>query len=614
MEITDAVHEKKQGNASVNGAIKKNPFYKNTIYAKHKKQLGIAEKIETIHAEFDQPLSFWQNINAYRFMALDIDTDKIRYIIGKSNGKSINVSDYGGHILPVREHDSEKALYLTLANIKANHYKNGLRVHVSFYSPDITLRQIELPKLRKEKDVENALNLKLQTELAGFNDDTLWRFEHIGSFTKDEQEYARYLVVIVPGQIVERYMNALLHTGLKPDTLIPRPIALYNIYKRMMPDPANDIIVDISYELTHIIALRQSQIAFTRTITSGATNLESAVHKKKAVLLQPETFKVGDDPGIGREGAIKAEAIRKVLKNRLRAINAQQIPVLQLYKNEIQSSLGFLNTLINNAKNIRIFLTGYGIQKENLIGYLRNQLNVGVNLLSPRLGSDSLSAYGEYSAVIGAVTNGKTPYNVVPEEFKSNAFFKQLNLVASLIGMFSLVLISWETYTTYQTISRVDAEIQKVERKYRKINPVQIEYVNLRKKIKNTEKQRRQLTQSLLPGSPVTDIMKLLSNETPEQIVLTEVEVHPDYGKTPERKKRKKKKSTSSKKKSKKQTIKHIVKISGYVNGDYLMSDVILINYVDRLKKIGFFKNIDVNDKVKRSKKKQLTFDLKAEF
>ncbi|RMH65715.1 MAG: hypothetical protein D6677_01800 [Calditrichaeota bacterium] len=614
METTAVAQKEMRENTDTSPEVVPNPFYKkNKKSDRARTDFAIADKIETVHAEYSVPFTLIQNLNSYKFLALDIDTDKIRYAVGKATGKDIHVAESGGQVLSVRENDLDKALHLTLANIKANHFKKGMKVHVSFYSPDITLKLVELPVMRKEKEIQGAIFLKLQTELARFSDDNIWRYERVESFEKEGQEFHRYIVLIVPKLIVNRYMNVLLRTGLKPETLIPRPVALINSYNRMMTDSGHDIIVDISYELTHLIGVHKGRIDFTRTLTSGAANLEAAVHTKKTVLMQPETFKVGEEPGIGKDGAIKPEAIRKVLKKRLRAISAQQNPVLQLFKNEIQNTIELLRKNSARDDKIRVCLTGYGIQKENLVGYLRNQISYPVFLLSPQLGNDLVMTYGEYSALIGAISGNKSPFNVVPDEYRSNAFYKQLNMVAAVAGFLVLTAITWQTHGVLKQVDEAGKELIELTRKYKKINPVQTEYLELRDKIKALDKENQQLKSVLQNPAPITRFMKLLSNETPQQIVLTEVSLRPYVDKKFLKKKNRKKKKNKSKKKIR-PLYDYSVNISGYVNGDYLMSDVILINYVDRLKKLGFFKNIEVNDKTKRARTQKMTFDIKAQF
>ncbi len=590
---------------------KPNPFYKGNGKKTDHSVIPSLEKVEAVEAEFSGSLTFLQNINSHKFLAIDIDSDKIRYISGKMSGKIISVDKSDARVFPERDHNSDKALQVTLADVKANAFRAGMKIHVSFYSPDITLKIFELPKMRKEKETRSALFFKLQTDLPGFNDDNLWRYKPLSTFEKEGNEFQRFLVLVIPRSIVEKYMNILLRTGLKPDTLVPRPIALVNTYGRMVCDPGHDVIMDISYELSHIISLNYSDIEFNRTLSSGAANLEAAVHDKKSVLMTPDTFKVGQDPGIGKEGALKPEAIRKALKIKLRALNAQQNPVLQLFKNEIQNSLEYLRSHTPGTKNLRLFITGYGIQKENLIGYLKNQLNVPVFILTPRLGSLDPSRYGEFSAALGAISDTKNPFNVVPDEYKINALFKQLNILLFFLGSLAMATVVYLTLDTRATMEQTEAALENLQMRYRQLNPVEVEYQAIKRNIKKIDGERNKLLGAIESSSPLTDVMKMLSNETPEQIILTELRVYPNSNQSLERKKRNRKNKKGTPAKAEHQ---FNVRFSGFVNGDYLMSDVILINYLDRLKKVGFFKNIDVSEKSKRNASRRMSFEVKASF
>ena len=619
MEIAEKVRETTEETAPEGGASpqehkRTNPFYKGNRERTASMAPPHMDKVETVEAVFSESLGFLQNINAHKFLAIDIDSDKIRYISGKMAGKVISVTTNDAQVFPDRDTNSDKILQVTLANIKTNVYKSGMKIHVSFYSPDITLKVIELPKMRKEKEIQSALYFKLQTDLPGFNDDNLWRYKALGTLEKDEGEFQRFLVLVIPKFIVEKYMNILLRTGLKPDTLVPRPIALVNTYERLVKDPGHDVLVDISYGLTHIISLNGSHIEFTRTLSTGAANLEAAVHDKKSVLMTPDTFKVGQDPGIGREGALKPEAIRKALKIKLRALNAHQNPVLQLFKNEIQNSMEYLRTQTAAGGNLRLFLTGYGIQKENLIGYLKNQLSVPVFILTPRLGNREYTRCGEFSAALGAIAPAKSPFNVVPDEYKVNALFKQLNILLFVLGSMALSSVTYMTMTTNASIAENQAALENLQKRYQQLNPIEVEYQAVKQNIKKVDGERNRLLAAIEAASPLTEVMKMLSNETPEQIILTELRISSSSGLGIERKKRSRKSKKNKKAKPTAEHREYNVRLLGYVNGDYLMSDVILINYLDRLKKVGYFKNISVSEKSKRNASQKMSFEVKASF
>jgi len=568
-------------------------------------------KYNNTDSEFYNSLSFGQYLSASNFIAIDIDTDKIRYVTGKSGTKNIHIKEWGVQVTPPGEKDRNKAIKLTLDNIKANIHKAGYKVHVCFFSPDISIRQIILPKMRKISELESAIYYKLQSDLPGFNEQSQWRYKILEEIVDSDSINVRIVVLIVPADVISKYLELLSETGLTPDTLIPRSIASSQAFRKIVPQTSGDVLVDISYDSTHINFVSGGTLEYSRNIASGASNLETAVHDKKSKLLGPDSDKIELEDGISKNGATRPEMIRKSLKMRLKVLHSSQNPVLQLFKNELQNSLDYYNSINKNNPVKRIFLTGYGIQKESLSSFLRNTMKNPVFVLSPKLDPSVKNTleFGEYFTTIGAVIAGKTPFNLIPKEFRSHILFKRLNILVIVLTIMTMVTMGYLTNIISDQVSNLENELILIEKKYNQLNPIEVEYQNSNSQINAILKAQKRLKASVGKNSKALEVMRLISNETPEQVILTELSF--TQGTVFKNKKNQKK---SKGRKSKQQTSGNLVLISGTVTGDYLMGDVILVNYVDHLKNVGYFKNLIISDKIKKNDKRSMTFELKAQF
>jgi Tfp pilus assembly PilM family ATPase len=575
---------------------------------------AVADKsYKSISTSFSEKPTFVQSLSAQNFISIDIDIDSIRYIIGTSSGRSIFVKDMGIAIIPSEGDNHDKAVKLTLDNIKANVYKSGYNIHTSFFSPDVTLRQYTVPKMRKASELKNALFYMLQSDLPGFNEDSEWRYKIIDRPHEEDSNLENVIVLVVPGKVIHKYMGLLNSAGLAPATLVPRAVAVAQGFNRMVNNNIADMVVDISYDITHICYMRYGQLEFTRSLATGASNLEIAVHEKQDKILGPDSFQLKEEDGVSKKGALRPEMIRKVLTQRLRSLQAHQNPVLQLFKNELQHSLDHFDSLDKNQKVERIFLTGYGVQKESLLFFLKNNMKIPVFVLSPKLtenGTDVLKS-GRYFSTLGTVADPKDVFNLVPQAYRSEVMFQRLNYIVGSLFILTIAIMGYLTNLSYKNIDRLTVEFEQVNKKYEELNPVEVEYQSIQADIQKLIKDQEKFKKIIIDSAPILEILKLISNETPEQIILTELSLNSSNLVKMRRKKgRKSKKEKSVKDKN----TSYSIRISGTVNGDYLMSDVILINYIDHLKNLEYFTSIDVADKNKKNAKQKMQFEIKAKL
>lgn len=564
-------------------------------------------KYENSNVEFFQNLSTLQFLSAHNFLAIDIDTDKIRYLTGKASSDKIQVKKWGVQVAPIGEKDRLKSTKLTLDNIKANYYKAGFKVHVCFFSPDITVRQFVLPKVRKSSELYNAVYYKLQTDLPGFSEKSQWRFKIIDEFQDNNVKYLRIVVVVVPSDLIKNLISMLEDAGLTPATLVPRSVASFHSFQKMITDSESDILVDISYDMTHINFIANSNLEYARNIASGAANLEIAVHDKKGKILGPDEITIKEEDGIGKNGALRPELIRKSLQTRLKLLQTQQNPVLQLFKNELQNSIEYFNGLNKNRKVNRVFLTGYGIQKESLLSFLKNNISQPVFVLAPKLEDEKNTLnFGQYFATIGTIIGSKDTFNLIPKEYRSKQIFKSLNYLVSIILVLVLLGLFYLNSLIDSENESIHKELNSVAVQYEELNPIESEYQKHEKEIQNTKSEAARLLKLVKHGSPVINVLKFLSNETPEQIVLSDFSL--SSGRTVLAGRR----GVQNQNKQGNTGPEYVVSFSGNVVGDYLMSDITLINYVDHLKNLNFFEAIEISQKDKKSDQQSLRFEIRA--
>lgn len=574
-------------------------------------------KTHTDGVNFYSELSFTNKLSAQNFLAIDIISDRVRYISGTHSGKNVHVKEHGDYSLSDSETEQNKDLKIVLDNVKTNVYKASNKIYVSFFSPDVILKQYHLPKLKKESEFESAIYYKLQSDIISFNEKSVWKYKIIDEYLDGKSELVIISVVIVPGDIINYYLEVLESCGLTPETLIPRSYSALNGYKMLVKDKQNDVVVDIAYDITQVNYISDGQLEYSRNINTGAANLEVAVHELSDRVLGPDTFQLKEEEGIGKNGALIPEKIRVALEKRIKSLNTHQNPVLQLFKNELQNSFEYFKNLHDEKPINRLFLTGYGLQKESLLYFLKNNMKLPVFILSPRLTEDKdmLLKYGQYFSTIGTITESKDSFNLVPKSFKADQLYKKLNWLVAAILVLAVLTMGYMGYSASAHIGELKEDLAEVTRYYEEINPIEVQYNQINKEINKIKQERANLLKIKGESAPVLGLMRLLSLETPEQIIISGIEMmNTEFNPNKRGVKRRGRAAKRAKSKSKAAANRYSVVLNGSVNGDYLMSDVILINYVDHLKNLGYFSNIIVDDKRKRNEKQNMQFVIKAQI
>ena len=558
-------------------------------------------------------LPVMQYLNATKFIALEIETDKVKYIIGKASKRAMQVIEWGVEICPDGGENRDKEIKEILSNIKAKYYNSGCKLYVSFFSMDFSLRQYVLPKVKKVKELKNAISFRLQAELPGFNENTKWYYKIIDEFSSNDTKYLRLIVIVIPGDVINYIMNLLESSGLKPEILIPKPVASYNAFKKFVSDRDADILVDLSYNITQINFITRKNIEYTRDIKSGASNLEFAIHDKKDQISGSDAISVHE--GITENGAIRPEMIRKALQLRLRTLQVQQDPVLQLFKNELENSIEYFNNQYSKKGARRIFLTGYGIQKESLLSFLVNNMNLPIFVLLPQLDRSSKNAlqFGQYFSTIGTALGIKDSFNLIPAEFIRRMRFKKLNYFMTIIIIMLFLGLGYFNHSMKTSTTYLKSQLTNVKKQYETLNPAEIEFNTTLAKITNLKAEQTELFGLMKKKSPVIEIMKFLSNETPQQIVLKDFSVSVrDNGSLRERDQKIVNRGNNSSIQSGISEAEYVLQFKGNVVSDYLMSDITLINYIDHLKNLNIFKEVDLIYQDKTSSRQSMSFEIKA--
>jgi len=586
---------KKSGSkpASANPAQKQPPLKNNA------KNISAEKPASTyIHDRFYEKLPFFKRLNARRFLTLDIDPGKINYVTGLRSGDEIQVEKWGVQKYPSEEKDRKKALQISLENIRSKIYKRGMEIAIGIFNPELNIRQVIIPKLKKESDLRQALDYKNQADLQNYDKNSIWSYEILDEFEKEGTDYYKVLVTVAPEEVINEYIAVFDSLKMEINQIIPRPAAIQAAYRKMVFRPGRDLLINVSYDLTQICYLRAGYIDFIRNVSIGSRNLEVSIHTPR------ERKDRKNDIEQNTASAGNSSLLRGRLQKKIQDLKNKQNPILHTFFSEILRSLAYIQG--RNVKQYieRIFITGYGIRKESLMPYLRSRLNMPVFILTPQLEQrpNRTLEFGEYYTAIGNILQQNRAFNILPKNYKNRLLFKKLNYFLSFVMVALILIFGYISVEQARIIHQKETLIEQYNQEYQKLNPYEGIYKDIKKQIADVNQKNKELHNFVKKRPPVIKVMRFFSNETPSNIRLKRLKFS---------------------KMSNDQSIKAMggktfdtayayqIDLSGIIRSDPLMGDVTLINYINRLIAIKFFKRVELLNKLKDPGAKIITFDMR---
>lgn len=553
----------------------------------------------TIFNEFNTKLNFANRIKARPCLALDIDNDKICYIKIKKSGENIQVEKCGIQTLDTGM-DRFRAIQLTLTNLKSRIYKHGMRVYVSFFSPDINIRQVIVPKTKKKSDLESAIFFKNQNDLPNFNSESIWNYQILEEFSADGVKKLKVLVTAIPYEVVRMYMEILISIGLTPEKLVPRPLAVTTAYNSMIHEPDNDLVVVISTFFTQIYYFRNGKLQFFRNAALGVSNIQKAMEEKSngSLSANEEPSKLSERKESLLETDISS-AIKERLLKKVKESKSEENAVIKTLYSEIKRSIDYINLNYPTEKIKRTFVTGSGIQVKEIMAYLQKQSNDSIVLLKPQFSTTEINTnrYGEYFTALGTSLQVGKEFDTIPSQYKTSQVFKNVNMLLTAFLFLSIAGAVFVSYFQKYDFIKNQNILAQLGRQYQVLNPIQTKYNDMVVKYNEVNLQKTKLQGFVKKNPQLMEVLRLFSNETPPFIILNEMNFE---AYAPPR--------SGQKSRGDVKSYKYQITLIGQIKSDFQMGDVVLINFMNRLNDLKYFEEIKLTNKRKEPDKDLFEF------
>jgi Tfp pilus assembly PilM family ATPase len=586
----------------MNSTQQKNVTVKADSVKKSNQPIVRTDKIKKTADSLDlsKPLTLQQNLNAKTYLAIDISTDRIYYAAIKKNNSSIQILDWGGKKLSGENVNRFNSTLIALQYIKSKALRFNMVVHVSFLSSDTHIRQIIIPDL-PSAELKKSILYKNKVDIPNFAEDDVWHYQMLEKITEHNTKKCKVLVTVVPQKVIQNFMNLLIRAKLKPDVLIPRSYALSSIYGYYSTKPGNDVLLDISSEISQICLFVDGKLNFIRNFALGAINIDHVI--KSTNNTSPKSNLL--EPGNPEQNKISVQSknIRERLLDKVQRVQGKQDSILHTMNGEILRSLEYFKNNLKNGKLSTIIVTGIGIKAVTVLPYFKKNLNHPIKLLSPNFttSNEAPAAFAEYTCALGVALYDDKTRNLVPAEFKKKEIFKNLNIILTLLFIFFIGLAIPVTKGVYSKINANKDVLSNLKDTYLRVNPAEKEHEEILRQLAQIGSEKAALLNEVTRNPEVIQILKLFSNEVPKDIKFSGLRIShfkPENGNTP---------NTSNNSKFK-------IDVVGQVIQDYTMGDVVLINFINHLSDLSFFKDIKVSKKMKVPERKMFEFELTLLF
>jgi len=354
-------------------------------------------------------MGFWSRRPA---VGLDIGSRLIKAVQLSKKGKSLELEKFGVAEIypsgerPTSEQEQRLAIVDSIRRAMADAKITTDRVVTAVAGESIIVRYIQLPEM-PESELANALRWEAEEYIPFPVDEVNIDSAVIGTQGEGDARRMNVLLVCARKDLIRSHVDLLEEAGLSPAVVDVDSFAFLNCFD-LNYDTAPDEpvgLVNVGGDITTISVCMGGMPRFSRDISIGGCTVSAAIQQRLGIpLAEAETLKIkrgvpkADDSGLeGPSGGLE-DTIRSTVEamtagpgdapggdtQELQADRAIRNTLANLM-GEIRRSIQFFENQSAGALVKRVVLGGGAANFEGLVDYLKEELNVGVEIIDPLL-------------------------------------------------------------------------------------------------------------------------------------------------------------------------------------------------------------------------------------
>jgi len=223
-----------------------------------------------------------------KVIALDIGAYSIKVVEGKENKKGIVINKFFTIKTPLGVLKDGSILDKDLLHyvISEEFKKRKIRtkdVYITINSSKILTREITIPKV-DEDDIESFLRFQIEDYIPVSMDNYVIQYKILETFYEDNLEKINLLIIAIPKDMVEDYLDLLKNLNLNPVVMDYQPNSIAKLikYNSLINNayPTEDITfanIDIGYDSTKISIIKNGNILVSRIIEIGGSYIDQSI-------------------------------------------------------------------------------------------------------------------------------------------------------------------------------------------------------------------------------------------------------------------------------------------------------------------------------------------------
>lgn len=499
-----------------------------------------------------------------------------------------------------------ETILLALRNLIDKKLLNASEVVLCLDGPEIIIRTLTAPKL-EGNELRDAVFWKNKNDLPNLDDAALWDYEIIGEKEENKKRVYNILSIIAQDAFVRRQLTLLNEVGIHPKSVIAKPVALASALHMLTYDWAleekTSVLAEIGRESTQLNFYNNGKLEFVRSLTLGSNKIDHALHnpvklKDKKIKLQPDKIDI-----YKQKYGIIPELLAKPSEQTKSFFPYDQLfnfilPVLQMFVSEMKRSFAFYLNSYDREKIDLLFITGGGTKLKNIDKFLETKLKVPTYTIAPSFPSIIQGSYKpgyEYTACFGAGARNKKDFNFLPDDIRKENIYRQAQNTLKITILIVFAFILAFSSMLYYDDQQYSKEILGMESRYNKLQTSEVQYNKVMEQIRIQEKKKSDLLGNINISTKITNILKVFSNLTPSDIALSSIKYY---------------EAGTQKLFENVKTEESMVVIEGAVYKNFLSADITLIEFMNSLKKLNYFKEITLANNTKRINEKIFLFTI----
>ncbi len=569
-----------------------------------KKKIANIEYLKDPDSLFINSLdSFFKKILSKSVLVIEIDQSEIRILHLLKIKDKYNIGYWSMQDVTNLDLKRSETILLALRSLIDKKLLDASDVVLCVDGPEVIIRTLTAPKL-EGSELRDAVFWKNKNDLPNLSDDALWDFEIIGEKDEDKKRVYNILSIIAQESFIRKQLTLLNEVGIYPKSIIAKPVALASALELLTYEWAieekTSVLAEIGKESTQLNFYKNGKLEFVRSLTLGSNKIDRALHnpiklKDKKIKLQPQKIDL-----YKQKYGIIPELLTGTKKSYFpydKLFFAIQ-PILQMFVSELQRSFTFYLTSYDCDKIDLLFVTGCGAKLKNIDKYLELKLDLPTLNIAPSFPSIIQGSYKpgfEYTACFGAGSRIRKDFDFLPDDIKKeNNYRKAHNPLKIAILLVFICLLSYSSILYFDEQNYFN-QVSSLESRYNKLYSSEIQYNKVLEEVRIQEKKKHNLIGNISIDTKISNVLKVLSNLTPNDVTLTSIKYY---------------EAGAQKLFVEIKTEESMVEIQGSVYKNFLSADITLIEFMNSLKKLNYFKEIILADKIKRIKDKIFLFKI----